>query len=115
MPRRRGPGNLDRFVVYMTNSTATGALVAAPCFLYSLDFKLSDGTTSGLLSFADTTAAGDVVLETARWDVKIGTAGASGNSDNHDPIAFNPPLNFQRNLYWANSTGIAAVNATVYY
>lgn len=115
MPRRRGPSNENRFAVYMANATSTGAIVSAPCFVYCMDFTVSDGTTSALFAFADTTAATDVTKETAKFMIKMGTALSSGNSDNHEPIYFNPPLNIANQLFWASATGIASVNVNVLY
>lgn len=112
MARRRGLGDADRLALDLANATATGAIVAAACFVYTMEFTLSDGTTSGKLSFGDTTAAADLVKETTRWDVKIGTAGASGNGDNHDQLYFMPPLYIANQLFFANSTGITAASVS---
>lgn len=115
MPRRRGPSNENRFSVFMANATSTGAVVASPCFVYCLDYVVTDGTTSALFTIADTTAAADATKETASFRFKLGTALSSGNSDNHEPIYFYPPINVQNQLFWAASTGISSVNVNVLY
>lgn len=110
MARRRGLGDADRLAVDLATVTATGAIVAAPCFVYSIDFSLSDATVSANMSIGDTTAAADLVKESTRLDLKIGTAGASGNVDCHDNLIFNPPIYIANQLFFANSTGVASVS-----
>lgn len=110
MARRRGLGNADRLALDIANVTATGAVVAAPCFVYEIIATLTNSTTSGRLSIGDTTAAGDLVLEKTRVDLKIGSAAASGNSMWMNPRYFNPPLYVANQLFFANSTGIASVS-----
>lgn len=110
MARRRGPSNMERLAFDMANVTATGAVVAAPCFVYACDFTLTDGTTTGKFSIGDTTAAADLVKESTRLDFKIGTAGSSGNSDCHDLLQFNPPVYIANQLFFANATGVNSVS-----
>lgn len=110
MARRRGPSNQERLGSFLMNVTATGQVIAGGAFIYALQATLNASTATGLLSLADTTAAGDVVLEGARWDWKFGTAGVSGQTEDHLLRQFMPPLFVNRNLYFANSTGINSIS-----
>lgn len=112
MSRRRNPNNAERLASDLANVTATGAVVAAPCFVWSALITLSDSTTSGRLSLGDTTAAADLVKESTRVDLKVGTAGASGNANPQTQVNFMPPLNVANQLMFANSTGIASVSVS---
>lgn len=112
MARIRGLSNAERLASYLANVTATGAVVAAPCVVYRVAFTLSDSTTSGKLSIGDTSAAADLVKESTRFDLKVGTAGASGNVVNQHNLDFNPPLAIGTQLFWAVSTGIASVSVS---
>lgn len=110
MARRRGPGDAERLALDFNSVSATGAVNSFATFLYYLDFVVTDGTTTGMFSIADTTASTDIPAETARYAFKVGTAASSGNSDNHDMFYFNPPLYFSRQLFWGVSTGITSVS-----
>lgn len=111
MARRRGLGNAERVALDLKNVTATGAVVAAPCFVYSLDVMLSDQTVSGKLSIGDTTAASDLVLESTRLDFKLSEGAASALCDRVQRNFF-PPLFIANQLFFANSTGINSVSVS---
>lgn len=110
MARRRGPSNMERLGSYLANVTATGQVIPGGAFIYALQCTLNATTATGLVCIADTTAAGDVVLEASRWDWKLGTAGVSGQTSDALVRQFMPPLFINRNLYFANSTGINSVS-----
>ena len=112
MARRRGLGDAERLALDIATVTATGAVVATPCFVYAIHSTLTNSTTSGSLSIGNTTAAGDLVLESTRFDMKFGSSAASANSEWHYPRMFNPPLYVPNQLFFANSTGIASVSVT---
>lgn len=110
MARTRGPSDAERLALDFITVTATGAVVATPCFLYSMDWTVSDTSVSGLFSIGDTTAAADLVKESARMDMKFGDTVASGCTDVHDNFSFNPPVYIQNQLFWAVSTGIRSIS-----
>lgn len=110
MARRRGLANADRLALDLATVTATGAVVASPCFVYAIHSTLSNSTVSGSFSIGDTTAAADLVLEKTRIDMKFGSSAASANSEWHSPRYYNPPLYIANQLFFANSTGMASVS-----
>lgn len=117
MARFRGAGDIERLAVDFTSVTATGAVVSAPCFLYSVYATLDATSATGKLSFSDTTAAADVPLEATRWDLKFGSSAASANSEFHNlryfsAIGDGPPIAIQRQLFYALSTGITSFSCT---
>lgn len=110
MARRRGVSNAERLALDMFNVTATGTVVAASVFVYSVAFTLSDSTTSGKFSLGDSTASADLLKETSRIDFKVGSANASGQGSVIEQYSYNPPLFIANNLCWTVSTGIASVS-----
>lgn len=117
MARFRGAGDIERLAVDFTTVTATGAVISAPCLLYSVYATLNATSATGKLSFADTTAAADVPLESTRWDLKFGSSAASANSEFHNLRYFNTigegaPVSIQRQLFYALATGIDSFSCT---
>ena len=110
MASRRGLSNQERLAVDIKNVTATGAIVAAPCYLYWVTCSIDDSTTSGLFSIGNTSAAADLIKESTRIDLKFGTAGASGNCNEQRQLIFSPPVYIETQLFYTLSTGIDAVS-----
>lgn len=111
MARRRGLGNMERVALDIAAVTATGAVVAAPCFVYSLDASLTDTNATGLFSIGDSTAAGDLVKESTKLNFRLGAGGASavGHMVTRN---FNPPLYIANQLFFANATGVGHVGVS---
>lgn len=110
--RARGLSNAERLAVDLICVTATGAVVAAPCFVYAVEWTLTDSSVSGLFSIGDTTSTADLVKESTRLDLKVGMTVASGATDSHDNFTFNPPVAIQNQLFFSNATGIGSVSVT---
>lgn len=108
--RARGPSDAERLALDFVTVTATGTVIASPCFVYSMDYTLSDTSVSGLFSFGDTSASADLVKESSRMDIKTNCTVASGTEDVHDNWTFNPPLIIQTTLCFNIATGIRSVS-----
>jgi hypothetical protein len=109
---RRGLTASERVSADFVNVTSTGTVLPFPCYVYRIALTLSDSTTSGKLSIGDSTASADLVKESTRLDLKVGTAGASGNANPQTVLELHPPLNIANQLFFNNSTGIASVSVT---
>jgi len=112
MARVRGLNDSERLALDLATVTATGAIIAAPVFLYAVEWTLTDSSVSGLFSIGDTTANTDLVKESTRFDLKENMTVASGASDLHDNFAFNPPVYIANQLFFANATGIRSVSVS---
>ena len=113
MARRRGLGNADRVgcdIVTIT-STASVAIIANPCFVYSIDISLSNTNATGQLFLADTSAAADVRKEAERFDATLGVGGASAMADRIQRNFF-PPLYFARGMYWTQANDRANISVS---
>lgn len=108
--RARGPSDAERLALDFITVTATGTVISAPCFIYSMDYTLSDTSVSGLFSFGDTTASADLAKESTRMDIKSNCTVASGTEDLHDNWTFMPPLIIQNTLCFNVATGIRSVS-----
>lgn len=111
MASRRGMANSERLALNLANVTATGAVVAAPCYVYTLDASLSDTNATGVLSVGDSSAAGDLVKESTRLDFRLGNGGASA-AGGILVRNFIPPLYIATQLFFANSTGVNKVSVS---
>lgn len=110
MARRRGMSNQERLGGFLLNVTSTGTALAAPCFVYAVQSTLTATTATGSFSFGDSSASADLVKESTKWNMKFGTAGVSGQSEDHLIRQFMPPIYISQNLIWANATGINSVS-----
>lgn len=114
--RARGPSNEERLALDFITVTATGAAINAPCFIYAVDWTVTDSSVSALFSLTDSTSTADMFKDTARWDMKLGMTVASGATDVHDNFSWNanggPPIAIQNGLYWCLSTGVRSVSVS---
>lgn len=61
MARRRGLGNSERLALDLSPITTTGAVIAVPSFVYSLDASLTDTNETELFNIADSTSTANTV------------------------------------------------------
>lgn len=92
MAKRRGMNGQERFALDFSAVTADGALVSAPCYVYSILISPLDTNVTGLAIVADTSAAADAVKETAQVAAKTGAGGTSAGGGINVDLKFNPPL-----------------------
>lgn len=90
MAQRRGTSNQERFGLNAATLSATGTILAAPMFLYSVVVSLNDTNATGDLVLADTSAS--AVADITAGDflgVRLGAGGVSAAGGG--PVIWSPP------------------------
>lgn len=104
MAIRRGAHDL--LGVDMVTITGSASLVEAPCFVYSIWASVIDGSATGAVSLADSSASGDADAEAEKIEIKLGQVGNSASSQPYTQ-------SFKRPIYISKTLVASVTNAHV--
>jgi len=93
MATRRGPTNQERLGVNATTLSATGTILSAPAFIYSVTVALNDTNSTGdaVLADASASAAADITANDF-LGVRLGAGGISAGDNTMYTQTYNPPV-----------------------